>query len=94
MLMVAYYEGLEGEVLDALRATGVENYTQLTKVLGKGGSSGPHFGTHVWPKLNQLLFAAVDDAVARDALDAVRSLRDSVGREGVKAFVLPIESMT
>ena len=94
MLMVAYSEALESKVMDALVEAGVENYTEVTQVLGKGRTSGPHMGTHVWPKQNNLLIAAVNDKVAKGAIEAVNRLRQTLGNEGIKAFVLPIEEMT
>ncbi len=94
MVIVAYNEALEGEVMSALEERGLANYTKWTDVLGKGESSGPHLGTTIWPKRNLLILAAVDDAVATGTLEAVRRLRGTVGSEGIKAFILPLEEMT
>lgn len=94
MLMVAYNEAMESEVMEALERSGLRNYTKFTGVLGKGNSSGSHFGTLVWPVQNHMLLAAVEDETVAAVMDAVRALRGTVGHEGVKAFVLPLEEVT
>jgi len=94
MVMIAYNEALESELKEAVEAAGLRNFTEVAKVLGKGDTSGPHMGTHVWPKQNNLLFAALDDDVAADVMAAVRRLRETVGHEGVKAFVLSLHDIT
>lgn len=92
--MIAYNEALDEKVDQVLDALGVEGFTKWTKAYGRGRTSGPHLGTHVWPKANNVVMAVMDDEQARRALDAVREMRDRLGREGIKAFILPCEEMT
>jgi hypothetical protein len=94
LLLIAYYEAIEEEVMEVLYQAGVETYTKWTQVMGKGRASGPHFMSHVWPKGNNVLAVAVEDAEAEKIMAGVRALRARLGKEGVKAFLLPLEEMT
>ena len=94
MVMVAYNEALEDDVMEALQAAGMVNYTAFAGVYGKGRTSGIHRGDDTWPGLNNLLLAVVPEDVALRMLEAVRRLRTTLGSEGVKAFVVPIDAMT
>jgi len=94
MILVAYNQALDDEVMAALEECCLENYTKWTGVLGKGSASGPHLATHVWPKANNVLAVAADDSSLELLLEKIRKLRAQLGPEGVKAFVLPIEDLT
>lgn len=94
LLLIAYNEAVDGEIERLLEQCGVDGFTKWTKVYGKGRASGPHLGTHVWPKANNVLAAFTDDETAGRLLEGVRELRKSLAREGVKAFVIPCEEAT
>jgi nitrogen regulatory protein PII len=94
MVMISYNEALESDVMEKLQAAGVENYTQWMKVRGKGRTAEPHLGSTVWPKYNTVIMTAVDDDRVAALLAGVRELRKKLGREGIKAFVLPLEQVT
>ena len=94
MLMIAYTEAVDEEVMELLQSRSVEGYTKWTKVLGKGKASGPHLMTHVWPKANNVLAVCVEENVAQDLTDGVRKLRETVGNEGIKAFLIPLDDVT
>lgn len=95
LLFIVYNEALDGEVENMLRANGLNWFTKWTRVYGRGRSSGPHLGTHVWPKANSVRLIAVDDdSVAANVMQAVRQLRNTLGHEGIKAFVVPLIEMT
>ncbi len=94
MVLIAYNEAVDEEVMEVLEAAGALGYTKWTKTLGKGNASGPHLLTHVWPKANNVLAVAADDATAESLLAGVRKLRETLAAEGVKAFVLPLDEVT
>ncbi|HRZ13205.1 MAG TPA: hypothetical protein P5567_12210 [Kiritimatiellia bacterium] len=94
MIMITYNEAIDMEVMESLETCRLKNFTKLTGVLGRGGSSGTHLGTDIWPGRNHLLYVAAPEEDVRPLLACVRSLRDRFGREGIKAFVLPIEETT
>ena len=94
MLMIAYNEAVDEEVMELLQSRSVEGYTKWTKALGNGKTSGPHLMTHVWPKANNVLAVCVEDDVAQGLMGGVRKLRETIGNEGVKAFLIPLEDVT
>jgi len=94
LVLISYNEALDDEVANVLEETGVEGFTKWTKTYGKGQASGPHLGTHVWPKANNVLVAVVDDATAARLMEKVLELRQSLGKEGIKAFLLPVDAVT
>jgi hypothetical protein len=93
-IIIAYNEAMEQEIMDILQNNGIENYTKWEKVLGKGGASGPHLMTPVWPKANNVLFCVVSEKEAGGMLQDIRALRDKFRKEGIKAFQIPVEELT
>jgi len=94
LVLIAHGEGISSEVMELLEKVGADSYTRWTGVQGKGKASGPHLGTHVWPKLNAVVAVALEDTQAERLVEGVRELRQRIGAEGVKAFVLPLEAIT
>ena len=94
MLLIAYNEAVDEEVMEILDGHGVTGYTKWTKVLGRGEDSGPHLLSHVWPAGNNCIAVAAEDDKARAIMDDFRKLRAEVSTEGLKAFMLPIEDVT
>jgi len=94
LVLIAYNEALDTEVAALIRGNGVQGYTKWTRVFGEGRLSGPHLGTHVWPKANNVMAVVTDPETAGKLIDGVRGLRSRLGREGVKAFVIPCEEAT
>ncbi|MBF0384460.1 MAG: hypothetical protein HQL27_01175 [Candidatus Omnitrophica bacterium] len=94
MVMITYNESIDAEVMEALEISGLSSYTKIPGVLGKGNLSGTHLGTDVWPGKNNILYIACEEREARQLLTSVRSLRKEIGKEGLKAFVLPLEEQT
>lgn len=92
--MISYNEAVDMEVMEMLENCGLTNYTKIGGTFGRGASSGTHLGTDIWPGLNNLLYAACPDDSAQKVLAAVRELRKSLGKEGVKAFAWPLEEIT
>ena len=94
MVMISYNESIEVEVMEVLQKRGVKNYTKILQTFGRGETSGTHLGTDIWPGRNNILYVACSDKQSSDLLSSVKELRKSLGEEGVKAFVLPLEEMT
>ncbi len=94
MVLISYYAGIEEELTEVLSSLGIEGYTKWERVLGRGKTSGPHLGTHIWPKTNALLSIALEDAQASLLMEKVQELKATpLGKEGIKAFLWPIEEM-
>ncbi|MFA5362170.1 MAG: PG0541 family transporter-associated protein [Candidatus Omnitrophota bacterium] len=93
MVMIVYNEAIDDEVMGALTASGIENFTKWQRVLGQGKISGPHLDSSVWPGVNNVCMTVVEDGKVKPLLEQVKGLRKHLGKEGVKAFVLPVEEV-
>jgi len=89
-----YNEAINDEVESLLEKNGVDGFTKWTKVYGKGRASGPHLGTHIWPKANNVLVAVTEQETAGKIMQGIRGIRKRLAREGVKAFMWEIEDVT
>ena len=94
MVMIAYNEAIDAEVMEVLENCGLENYTKIMGVFGKGITSGTHLGNDIWPGMNNILYVACEAGQAKQMLSCVKELRKKLGQEGIKAFVLPVEEIT
>ena len=94
MVMIVYNEAIDQEVMEVLGGCTLENYTKVMGVFGKGLTSGTHLGNDIWPGRNNILYIACQDNEAKKLVSCVKELRKKLGREGIKAFVLPIEEAT
>ncbi len=94
MIMLTYNEAIDLEVMETLEDCGLKNYTKLLGAHGKGTTSGTHLGTDIWPGRNNVLYVAAPEANAAQMMKCVRKLRERYGKEGIKAFILPVEEMT
>ncbi len=91
MAMLVYNEAVEEEVMEMLAECGVSNYTKISGVHGRGGSSGAHLGTDVWPGQNNMLYVACAQEQADGLAAGTAALREKIRHEGVKIFIMPLE---
>jgi len=94
MVMVVYNEAIDSELMDALQTCALKNYTKVLGVYGRGDTSGIHLGDDIWPGRNNIMYVACDEKQAKQLLSCVRELRKSLGKEGIKAFMLPVDELT
>ena len=93
MVMLVYNEALDNEVMEILESCLMKNYTKITGVFGCGTSSGTHLGTDIWPGRNNILYVACEETIGKKIIALVRQMRKSLGPEGIKAFLMPLEEM-
>jgi hypothetical protein len=89
LVIIAYNEALDSSLEGLLERAGAKGFTKWTKTYGEGRSSGPHLGTHVWPKANNVLAVAVDKNTAEKLLNGIGDMKKNKAGQGIKAFVLP-----
>ncbi|MDD5130176.1 MAG: hypothetical protein PHS66_03895 [Candidatus Omnitrophica bacterium] len=94
MVMLVYNEALDNEAMDILESCALKNYTKVIGVFGCGTSSGTHLGTDIWPGRNNILYVACEEAAGKKIILLVKQLRKSLGAEGMKAFLMPVEDLT
>jgi len=94
LVFIAFNVALHDDLMQAMKELGLEGYTRWKEVSGVGRQSGPHMGDHIWPTKNSALVVAADDEKAGRLLDAVRDMRLTMGKQGIKAFLLNVEDAT
>lgn len=94
MVMVVYNEAIDMEVMELMEICVLKNYTKVMGVFGRGETSGTHLGNDIWPGRNNLLYVACQENQSQQLISGVKVLRKKLGREGIKAFILPIEEAT
>ena len=94
MVMVIYNEAIDAEVMQALDGCGIKNYSKINSTFGSGNTSGIHEGNDVWPGKNNILYIACEESNSQKLLSSIQELRKTLGKEGVKAFLLPLEKVT
>lgn len=94
MVFIALNIAIESQVLEVMESLGLRSYTMWPRLMGVGQASGPHLDSHVWPGANCVIAVVCPEEKARALMEEVRRLRRSLGREGLKAFLLPVEEVT
>jgi hypothetical protein len=94
MVMVAYNEAIDAEVMEVLLNCGLQNYTKIMGTFGRGSTSGTHLGDDVWPGRNNILYVACQDSEAKHLLSCVKELRKKLRQEGIKAFSWNLDEIT
>jgi hypothetical protein len=90
MILVIFNSSIEEEMMEALKAAGMECFTKIPCVHGVGEESEPRLDSHVWPGTNTMLMIYVDGSKKAPLLGAVRVLEERHRKEGVRAFIIPV----
>lgn len=94
MVMIVYYEAMDMEIMEVLRKCCMVYYTKIEGCLGRGELSGPKHGNDIWPGKNNVIYVACPRETAESIISCVEALRKKHSKEGIKAFVWSLESMT
>jgi len=94
MVMIAYNEAIDVDVMEVLANCGLKNFTKLVGAFGKGITSGTHLGNDIWPGRNNILYVACEEEKSGELLSHIKELRKKLGKEGIKAFVWALEEIT
>jgi nitrogen regulatory protein PII len=90
-ILIICAPALENTVMDSLKKCGAKNYTKFPYLLGEGGHSEPHLDSHVWPGSNVGILVVTDEKILKKITEFIKGLKKKYLKEGVKAFVLPVE---
>lgn len=92
MVMIICPEARQEEVRTLIDRHKVHAYTELPQVLG-AGATGRHMGTHTWPGASTLIFTVVEKNKTAELMAALKEFQSKLySSEGLKAFVMPVES--
>ena len=92
-VQIVFNAAIEVELMQCLKKNGVHTYTKFPNIYGVGTHSEPHMGSHIWPGENHMLLIVTEDEQVPAILTCVRELKKRKQREGIKAFVLPVEEI-
>lgn len=78
---------VEREIIEPLEAR-IENfyYTLIPELHGRG-KNGYRLGTSIWPEMNFLLLAYLEDSDAKIAKEIIREVKEHFPKEGIKIFM-------
>jgi len=94
LVIICYNVAIGEEVMEVLKELEIKSYTRFERAQGVGTLAGPHLGTNVWPAVNSVMMIALEDEKKDKLIEKIKELRKKLSKEGVKAFVLPIEEIT
>ena len=91
-VFVAYNQAYNQEIVELLEKLGQRGYTVWENIGGRGTQDGePHLGNHAWPTQNHAVLTAVDDSLAAEIMDRLRTTDSDNPKLGLRAWVLPVE---
>lgn len=92
LLFVVYDVDFEGEVMEALKASGIRSYTLWERVLGVGERSEPKLSTHAWPSFNRALVVVVEEERAKELIEGIKALCLRP-QGGIRAYFWEVEEV-
>jgi len=94
MLMIVARDSMLSELEDLLRNNGINAYTIINNVMGKG-LTGRLYGTFLQPDINSIIFSALPSDQAERAVSALAARHKDLTTHGqvvsLKVFTLPCE---
>jgi len=93
MVLIAYCEAADYEIVAAIKKAGIKGYTKFTEVFGEGSETQPRLGTQCWPGKNNFLAIAIEDKELESLIKTIKEMKKRHPRAGVKAFVMPVEEV-
>ena len=92
-VFISYNQSITFEVQQILNDLNIKGYTQWIDVKGRGSVNGePHEGTHTWPEMNNAHLTMIEDEKVEPLLELLKELDEKSEQQGLRAFVLNIES--
>ncbi len=89
-VLLIYNQSVAEQIKYLLERLGVNAYTMLDTVKGKGKVGDPRLGTHTWPELNSAILTVIPDDQLDKVMTAINKI-DKLNEEvGIKAFAWDI----
>ena len=92
MVLIIYDRAIDEELIDTLNASKIKCYSKWRDVVGVGRHD-PHLGDHVWPGLNNVIMAVIDQEQKRELFNKIQLLQDRYSAVGLRAFTVPVLDM-
>lgn len=92
MLMIVCTEGREADVRGLIARHGVHAYSEFRDVTGEG-ATGKRLGSATWPGTSVVILTVVPAAKTEELMASLRAFAAGLYEgEGLRAFVMPVES--
>lgn len=92
-VFISYNQAFKDEILDIMLKAGVKGFTNWEEVSGRGSRGGePHLGDHAWPTLNSAMISFLEDRVAEDFMNRLKTLDEKNPLMGLRAFSWAVDS--
>jgi nitrogen regulatory protein PII len=93
MLMIICPKARQDEITKLIENQGVHAFSEIPEIIGEG-ETGKKMGTHVFPEKSSLIFTVIPENKEQELVVALRhSATHLYPGEGMKAFVLPVETV-
>ena len=93
MLLIVCPKARQDEVTQLIERHGVHAYSEIPEIIG-AGKTGKKLGTHTFPEKSSLVFTVVSEEKEQELVAALKHCATTLyPDEGMRAFVLPIESV-
>jgi len=94
MVFMVHNEWLTPQVMQMLKACGIDYYTRWDKAQGKGRGTEPHLGTGSYGSTNAVMMIAFNEAAPLEALvGSINAANAEIARpaDRIRLFELPLE---
>ncbi len=92
-VLIVYNTAIESKIMDTLENLGIKSWTRINRIQGIGTHSVPHLDSHIWPGINNVFLIGIEEEKGEELLEGIRKLKSIYLKEGIKAFVLPLEEV-
>ena len=94
-VFISFYKAFYTELIEVLDKLEIRGFTFWEEVQGRGTETGePHYGTHAWPTLNSAIFTIIPAEKVAPLMDEIHRLDESAPKQGIRAFVMPVEQVS
>jgi hypothetical protein len=93
---IVYTEHYTSQVMELLRACGIDYYTRWDNAKGKGRGTEPHLGAGGFPSTNSVLMIAFqEEAPLEKLIEVITGANAEIKRpsDRIRLFQLPLERM-
>ncbi|MBI4193665.1 MAG: hypothetical protein HY526_01160 [Betaproteobacteria bacterium] len=94
MVFVVHNDFITGQVMELLKAAGIDYYTRWTQVTGKGPGTEPHLGSGSFASVNAMLMIAFREEAPLEALiRGITAANAEIKRpdDRIRLFQVPLE---
>ena len=89
-LHVIFADTFGDEMISEMKKMGVDAYTIIPELFGRGLSTDPRFNNHVWPGKNRMMIILCDEKSASRIMERLNELRNENPVEAIIFWTTPV----